>query len=164
LSLVCDREDAFGLALSPFAQLPPDARSVAILPSGLHERSSDVAVSCLGDFAAFRRVAAGVQARHEPQVGREGSRRLEALNAVKLGDEDHRDGRVDAPKAAEPRDVVAIQGQLRGFLELTIHGPEATLRLFDRQDVFGHHDAIDFVVEDQRLQPCSVSFAPESAR
>ena len=54
----------------------------------------------LGDFAVASAVTACVQRRNETEVCGERSRRLEALDAVELSDEDHRDCRVDTAEAA----------------------------------------------------------------
>jgi hypothetical protein len=67
----------------------------------------------LRDLPATRGLAARVEAGHEAQVRSEGARRFEALDAMELGDEDHRDRRVDAAEAPEPCDGLAIRGQLR---------------------------------------------------
>jgi hypothetical protein len=48
-------------------------------------------------------------------------RGLEALDAMELSDEDHRDRRIDAAEATEPCDVIAIERQLRRLLHLAVH-------------------------------------------
>ncbi len=98
----------------------PTPGAMTVLPGGLDERAADVFVAGLRDAAARRRFAARVEARTRPRYAASSRGDVEALDAVQLGDEDHRDGRVDPAEAAQPCDVLAIERELRRLLELGI--------------------------------------------
>src|SRR5258708_32621923 len=153
LRLVGNREDALGLPFLSRSKTRTDICAMSILPGCLHERAADVSVSGFCDRASPFAVAARVETRDEAQVRGERARRLESLDAVKLGDEDHCGGRVDAAKTSEPRDVFAIQRQLRCFFDLAVYRVQSALRLLDCEPVVGQHDVIDRVFERDRCEP-----------
>src|SRR2546427_1222603 len=101
-------DDLVGLALAAVRQRAADGGSVPIVPGGLDQDAPGVTVAGFGQRSAALRLARGVLARHEPEVGHEFARPAEALEVHDLGQKDDRRQRVDPAEAAEPAHGLAI--------------------------------------------------------
>src|SRR5277367_5713911 len=88
---------------------------MAILPACLNERAANVDVARLGDLAATRRLTARIEGGHEAQVRSERARGFEALDAMELSDEDHRDRRIDAAEQRSHATCSRYRGSCAAF-------------------------------------------------
>ena len=73
------------LALAALAELPADARRVAVVPGALHQDAAHVAVPCLRDRPPPLTGAAAVLARREPEVRHQLPGAAEARDVAELG-------------------------------------------------------------------------------
>ena len=101
LRLVRDANGPRRLADPALGQALPNARPMLILPRGLDEQAPHQGVARLGDPAPARGRAAGVLARHHPEVGHQGAGRGEAPHVMQLRQHGDRGERVDPAKALE---------------------------------------------------------------
>src|SRR5256886_1060115 len=148
-------DDLVGLALAAVRQRAADGGSVPIGPGGLDQDAPGVTVAGFGQRSAALRLARGVLARHEPEVGHEFARPAEALEVHDLGQQDDRRQRVDPAEAAEPAHRLAIgRGGGKGlefFVEFRLPRP----RLLQRE-----HGGLERAPERRQLEPLLTDPSP----
>src|SRR5262249_14997680 len=110
------------------------------------------------------RIAACVERGDKTEISGECTRRIETLDPMQLGDEDHRHGRIDSTKAAQPRDMLTVERKLRCFRDLAVERLKATFRLLDRKLVFGKDDAVGDVLKTDAIEPSAMGGAPKATR
>jgi len=81
-----------------------------VVPGGFDQDSPDEGIARLRDAAPAGVLATRVLAGHKSQVRHERPSALKPPEVMELGDDDHRRQRVDAAKAAQPRDRNARRG------------------------------------------------------
>jgi hypothetical protein len=162
-SLLCpigDGEHACGLSLATRPQRRTQRRSMSMVPGGFDKKSSHMAVARLRDGSTAFAVAARVLARHQPDIGHELPRRVEAAEVVKLGHEAHGRHGIDALEASKPCHRLTVRLGSAELLQLQVE-----LALTLRQLVHGEEVAVERrlahrIVEPQLLEPCHVARTP----
>src|SRR5436309_14603619 len=141
-------DDLVGLALAAVRQRAADGGSVPIVPGGLDQDPPGVTVAGFGQRSAALRLARGVLARHEPEVGHEFARPAEALEVHHLGQEDDRRQRVDPAEASEPAHRLAIGRGGGNGLELLVEFRLPCQRLLERE-----HRGLERALERRQIEP-----------
>src|SRR5205809_660122 len=148
-------DDLVGLALAAVRQRAADGGSVPIVPGGLDQDPPGVTVAGFGQRSAALRLARGVLARHEPEVGHEFARPAEALEVHYLGQQDDRRQRVDPAEAAEPAHGLAIgRGGGQG-LEFFVEFRLPRQRLLQRE-----HGGLERALERRQFEPLLTAPSP----
>jgi hypothetical protein len=96
-------EDGRILALLAAPERGTDCGPSSVVPGGLNEHMANSSVAGLGDGSETSSITGRVLAGHEPEVGHELPRALEAADVAELGSEDH--GRLSL-EATEAHDAV----------------------------------------------------------
>src|SRR5437667_8742860 len=153
-------DDLVGLARAAVRQRAADGGSVPIVPGGLDQDPPGVTVAGFGQRSAALRLARGVLAWHEPEVGHEFARPAEALEVHDLGQQDDRRQRVDPAEAAEPALGRAIRRGGGKGLEFFVEFRLPRQRLLQRE-----HGGLDRALERRQVEslltdPSPVGVAP----
>jgi len=119
-----------------------DGRASSVAPGGLDEHVSAARVAGLGDGPLSSSVAGGVLAGHQPQVGHERTRVLEAAEVAEFGGQDHGGAGLEAPEAGDAVDeglVARREGQL---LDAAVELVPALELVLEEGEVFGQDHAV----------------------
>jgi hypothetical protein len=160
LRLIGDRNDASGLPLASARKRHPDARAMLIMPRRFDQHPPDQCVAGTRDATAPMLLAAGVLARHEPEIRYQCARRVEAPKVVQLGQNKHGRQRVDPPEAPQPADLLSIRLRLGDFGHPLIQFLQADLELINRQQIIVHDSAFGRMCPLQTGDPAPMPLRP----
>ena len=142
-----ERDGSRWLALAAVAQRHPDAWTMSVVPGGLDEESSHVAVAGLGDGAEAALLARAVLAWDEADEGHQPPRRSEAFEVVQLdGEADGGDG-VEASEAPQRGDGAGVSRVDGETLQVNDQILGSLLNLVDGEEVVGDDGRVGGAVE-----------------